>query len=278
MPTRRVLLLGDVCSGAGREAVTSALPGVRRWTGAEFVVANVENLAGGYGINPPLCEELLAAGVDCLTTGDHAFDRRDAWDYYNVQSRLLRPLNFPPGAPGRGHAVFELEGWAVGVINLMGRVFMKPVDCPFRRVEGYVERLSRQTPVVLVDFHAEATAEKQAMGWFLDGRVSAVIGTHTHVQTADERVLPGGTGYISDAGMCGAFESVLGMRREDSLRRLLDGLPYRLTPATGDPGISGVLVEIDDTTGRAQHIERLRLATGPEQPGPSEPGPAEEHG
>ncbi|MFO7675786.1 MAG: TIGR00282 family metallophosphoesterase [bacterium] len=268
MPTRRLLLLGDVCSAAGREAVTSALPGVRRWTRAEFVVANAENLAGGYGITPPLCEELLAAGVDCLTTGDHAFDRRDSWDYFSAQPRLLRPLNYPPGAPGRGQGVFELGGWSVGVVNLMGRVFMKPVDCPFRRIEGSLDRIRRQTPVVVVDFHAEATAEKQAMGWFLDGRVSAVVGTHTHVQTADERVLPQGTGYISDAGMCGAFESVLGMKPEDSLRRLLDGMPYRLTPAVGEPGLSGVVVEVDDETGKALHVERLRLATGSE----SEPG------
>ncbi|MFO7639440.1 MAG: TIGR00282 family metallophosphoesterase [bacterium] len=276
MPARRVLLLGDVCSSAGRNAVATALPGVRRWTGAGFVIANVENLAGGFGINPALCEELLEAGVDCLTTGDHAFDRRDAWDYYDRQPRLLRPLNFPPGAPGRGEAVYELEGWSVGVVNLLGRVFMKPADCPFRRVDELLGRLRSRTPVLVVDFHAEATAEKQAMGWFLDGRVSAVIGTHTHVQTADERVSPNGTGYITDAGMCGAFESVLGMQREGSLRRLLDGLPYRLTPASHDPGLNGVLVEIDDETGRAQTIERIRLETGPAGDAPAETGRAQE--
>ncbi|HDR00202.1 MAG TPA: TIGR00282 family metallophosphoesterase [candidate division WOR-3 bacterium] len=257
MPTRRIVFLGDVCSRAGRDAVVALLPGIRERHRADFVVVNAENVAGGYGINPTLCEELLAAGADCLTTGDHAFDRRDTWDYYNIQSRLLRPANYPPGAPGRGQALYGLDGWAVGVISLVGRVFMKPLDCPFRRVESCLEQLGRQAQVLLVDFHAEATAEKQAMGWYLDGRVSAVVGTHTHVQTADERVLPGGTAYITDAGMCGAFDSVLGMRREDSLKRLLDGLPHRLTPARGEPAVSGVVVEVDGETGRATGIERL---------------------
>jgi len=254
-----LLLLGDICSRAGREAVKTTLPGVRRWTRVDFVVANGENLAGGYGINPQMAEELFDAGVDCMTTGDHAFDRKDAWDYYNTQTRLLRPENYPPGAPGRGHGVFEKEGFAVGVINLVGRVFMKPLDCPFQQARDLAEQLRLQTPVVLVDFHAEATAEKLAMGAYLDGRVSAVLGTHTHVQTADEHILPDGTAYVTDVGMCGAFDSILGMRADDSVKRLLAGLPNRLRPATRDPRINGVLIEVDDVTGRAVSIERLVL-------------------
>jgi metallophosphoesterase (TIGR00282 family) len=270
MPTRRLLLLGDVCSGAGRDALAEALPGLRRWTRADLVVANVENAAGGYGINARIAQEILDAGVDVLTTGDHAFDRKDAWRCFDDIPRLLRPLNFPAGAPGRGSVLVELDGFNVGVVNLVGRVFMKPLDCPFDKVLAAVEELRHRTRVILVDFHAEATAEKQAMGWFLDGRVSALLGTHTHVQTADETVLPGGTAYLSDVGMCGAFDSVLGMSKDDSLQRLLRGLPYRLHPALGDPRVSGALVEVDDETGRALAIERVQVHASPPET-PAEP-------
>ncbi|MEO0081219.1 MAG: TIGR00282 family metallophosphoesterase [candidate division WOR-3 bacterium] len=257
MPVRRVLFLGDVCAEPGRFAVKAALSGLRETCRPDFVIVNAENAAAGYGITPRLAEELFAAGADCLTTGDHAFDRKEAWEYFPVQSRLLRPANLPSRAPGRGCAVYERDGWMVGVVNLQGRVFMKPLDCPFQRAEQLVAEMRTQTRAIIVDFHAEATAEKQAMGWFLDGGVSAVLGTHTHVQTADEQVLPQGSAYITDVGMCGSFDSVLGMRKEEALSRVLDSLPVRLHPAKTDLRVNGVLVTIDTETGRAESIERI---------------------
>lgn len=289
MPVRRVLLLGDVCAEPGRKAVKAALPGLRDSYRPDFVVANAENAAGGYGITPRLAEELLGAGIDCLTTGDHAFERRESWEYYGSEPRLLRPLNYPAGAPGRGDAVFELQtrraaasgpleagrvltasgfpqpeacpadeqGFRIAVVNLQGRVFMKPLDCPFQRISAVLDRLHQQTRVVVVDFHAEATAEKQAMAWFLDGRVSALLGTHTHVQTADERILPGGTACITDAGMCGSFDSILGMKKEEALIRVMNLLPARLHPAHDHPRVNGVLVDIDQDSGRAVAIRRV---------------------
>lgn len=233
------------------------LPALRQRLGVDFVIANCENAAAGYGIVPKAADELLRAGADCLTTGDHAFDRKEGMPLFDTEYRLLRPLNYPPGAPGRGSAVYDAAGFKVGVVNLQGRVFMKSLDCPFRRVLPVVDDLRRQTGVVLVDFHAEATAEKRSMGWFLDGRVSAVVGTHTHVQTADEQVLAEGTAYITDVGMCGAFDSVLGMRKDLSVRRMVEMVPLRLTAADGDVRLNGVLVEVDDVTGRAQRITRV---------------------
>ncbi len=269
---RRVLFLGDVCSEAGRKAVRHALPQLQEKTEPDFIIVNVENAAGGYGITPRLAEEILKSGVDCMTTGDHAFDRKEAWDCFVSQPKLLRPLNFPDPVPGKGQAVFEKNGFCIGVINLMGRAFMKPLDCPFQRVSQVVEQLRRKTPVVIVDFHAEATAEKQAMGWYLDGRVSAVLGTHTHVQTADERISPQGTAYISDVGMCGAFDSILGMSKDDSLRRILEMVPVRLHPATRDLRINAVLLEIDESSGRALSIERLNSVAEEEPTEPDEAG------
>jgi len=265
MPIKRILFLGDVCSSTGRSAIKQNLSGMRSWSKADVVIANAENIAGGYGINCHLVDELFEAGVDLLTTGDHAFDRKDSWDCFKKQPRLLRPMNYPDGAPGSGWTVFEGDGFRLGLINLLGRVFMKPVDCPFSRVEPVVDNLRRETSLIVVDFHAEATAEKQALGWHLDGRVTAVVGTHTHVQTADERVLPGGTAYITDAGMCGAFDSVLGMEKSDSLARLKTGLPFRMHPAKGDPRIQGVVVEADDDTGKALAIERVQTRVDQEQ-------------
>ena len=277
----RILLLGDVSGEPGRRAVATMVPGLRERLGIGFVIANGENAAGGYGLTPKLAEELLRAGVDCLTTGDHVFDRKEAWDYVTAEHRVLRPLNYPPEAPGRGHAIYDLRlpvpdctngaGEAVvrsvkvAVVNLLGRVFMKPLDCPFRRVMPLVNDLIRETPIIIVDMHAEATAEKQAMGWFLDGKVSAVLGTHTHVQTADDQVLPCGTAYISDVGMCGSFDSVLGMNKELSLRRFIDMVPVRLTPGLADLRLNGVIVDVEAATGRALAIERLSV------PVPSEP-------
>lgn len=255
--TLRVLFLGDICAEPGRRAVTATLPGLRTQLKLDFVAANCENAAAGYGVTPAIAEELFAAGIDCLTSGDHIFDRKEIWDFLSGDRRLLRPLNYPPQAPGRGWSVFELPECRVAVVNVAGRVFMKPLDCPFRRLLPVLDELQHRTPVIVVDFHAEATAEKQAMGWFLDGRVSAVLGTHTHVQTADERILPAGTGYISDIGMCGSFDGVLGMTRETSLRRIIDMVPLRLRAATDDCRLNGVVIEIERASGHCLSISRF---------------------
>ena len=286
----RVLFLGDVCAEPGRKAVEQDLGGLRQRLGVDFVIANAENAAGGYGITPVLADGLLKAGVDCITTGDHAYDRKEVWEYLGTEPRILRPLNFPPQAPGRGYGIYDCrlanaEGTGgreetsgqgkvqsaegkmadaeqtakvkVAVVSLQGRVFMKALDCPFRRALPALDEIRRETQVVFVDIHAEATAEKQAMGWFLDGRVSAVLGSHTHVQTADEAILAGGTAYISDAGMCGSFDSVLGMSKDSSLRRMIEMVPVRLNPATGDVRINGVWVDVEPASGRALAIGRL---------------------
>ena len=262
-----MLFLGDVCAEPGRKAIEQELAGLRQRLDVDFVIANGENVAGGYGITPVLADGLLKAGVDCITTGDHAYDRKEVWEYLGTEPRILRPLNFPPQAPGRGSGIFECrltsaegtEGTKVkvAVVNLQGRVFMKALDCPFRRTLPALDEIRRETQVVIVDIHAEATAEKQAMGWFLDGRVSAVLGSHTHVQTADETVFAGGTAYISDAGMCGSFDSVLGMSKDLSLRRMIEMVPVRLHPATGDVRINGVWVDVEPASGRALAIGRL---------------------
>jgi metallophosphoesterase (TIGR00282 family) len=259
MPTNRILFLGDVCAEPGREAVKNLLPVLRAELKLDFCIVNGENAAGGYGITPRLAEELFKAGADCITTGDHCFDRKEVWEFLSCEPKILRPLNFPAEAPGRGWGVFNLTSGngEIVVINLVGRVFMKPVDCPFQRIKSLLNEIPARTPLRIVDFHAEATAEKQALGWFLDSRVSAVIGTHTHIQTADEHILPGGTAYITDAGMCGAFDSVLGMRKDLALRRLIELVPVRLLPATADIRLNGVIIDLDAETGRSTRIERL---------------------
>jgi metallophosphoesterase (TIGR00282 family) len=263
----RVLFLGDVCAEPGRKAVEQELAGLRQRLGVDFVVVNAENAAGGYGITPAIADGLLKAGVGCITTGDHAYDRKEAWEYLGTEPRILRPLNFPPQAPGRGFGIYDCRltsaegtdgtGVKVAVVSLQGRVFMKPLDCPFRTALAALEEIRRETQVVIVDIHAEATAEKQAMGWFLDGRVSALLGSHTHVQTADEMIMAGGTAYISDVGMCGSFDSVLGMNKDQSLRRMIEQVPVRLNPATGDLRLNGVLVDVEPASGRALAIGRL---------------------
>ena len=266
----RVLFLGDICAEPGRKAVEQELAGLRQRLGVDFVIANGENAAGGYGITPVIADALLKAGVGCITTGDHAYDRKEVWEYLGTEPRILRPLNFPPQAPGRGYGIYDCrlasaegtqgtEGTQVkiAVISLQGRVFMKPLDCPFRRTLPVLDEIRRETQVVFVDIHAEATAEKQAMGWFLDGRASAVLGSHTHVLTADETILAGGTAYITDAGMCGSFDSVLGMSKDLSLRRMVEMVPVRLRPATGDVRINGLWVDVEPASGRALAIGRL---------------------
>src|SRR5437867_3141337 len=256
-----LLFIADVIGSPGRDVLRALLPGLRRRLDAHLVIANGENAAAGFGLTRDVARELFEAGVDVLTGGNHLWDKKDSMDYLAEEPRLVRPANLPPGAPGEGWRVFKAgDGTPVGVVNLIGRVFMKEADDPFRAADLAVEALKDKCKVVLVDFHAETTAEKVAMGWHLDGRASALIGTHTHVQTADERVLPKGTAYISDAGMTGGFDSVIGMDRKAALHRFLTLLPQRLTPSTGDPRLNAVLVHVDAATGRAHAIRRIEIA------------------
>ncbi|MCG0237754.1 MAG: TIGR00282 family metallophosphoesterase [Firmicutes bacterium] len=255
----RILFFGDVVGKAGREILARRLGPLKKAYGAEVVVVNGENAAAGLGITPAICEELFALGADVITLGNHAWDKREIIPYIDGEPRLLRPLNLPPGTPGLGSAVVRRGSTPVAVIALHGRVFFPFIpDDPFRAVEEEVERLRRQTPVILVDFHAEATSEKAAMAWFLDGRVSAVVGTHTHVQTADARILPGGTAFITDVGMCGPWQSVIGMNPELALQRLRTQMPVRLEVARGPAVLSAVCIEVDPATGRALAITPIQ--------------------
>jgi hypothetical protein len=254
----RILFIGDVFGRTGRDLVRQGVPVIIGRYAVDAVVANVENAASGAGITRETGDALLKTGIDVMTTGNHVWDKREALAYIGVEPRLLRPLNMSPAAPGRGAFVARLaDGRPFGVVNAMGRVFMPPVDNPFDAVAAAVDRLSRECRVILVDMHAEATAEKIAMGWHLDGRVAAVVGTHTHVQTADARVLPGGTAYITDVGMTGPHDSIIGMERAGILARFVTGLPAKMEPAEANPRLQAVVIEADDRTGLAREIIRL---------------------
>ena len=256
----RILFIGDVVGKPGRQAVAALVPKLRAERGVELVIANGENSAHGAGLTAATVSELLNAGVDVITSGDHIWDQKEIYEVIEHEPRLLRPMNVAPGTPGRGSTIVNAEGkCAVAVLNLVGRVFMPPCECPFRTAEAEVARLRRQTNIIIVDLHAEATSEKIAMGRFLDGKVSAVIGTHTHIATADECILPHGTAYITDAGMCGPHDSVLGRDVEAVLKRFLTQMPQKLEVASGDVQLCGVIVEVDDNSGRARHIERIRM-------------------
>ncbi len=253
-----ILCIGDVYGEPGRRALAHWLPRLRAELEVDLVIANVENAAGGFGVTPALARGFLAAGVDVMTSGNHVWDRKDVVEYIAKENLLLRPANYPRGAPGVGSVVVKAGAARVGVLNLQGRTFMVPIDCPFARADEEVGRLRAETPVVIVDMHAEATSEKQAMGWYLDGRVSAVVGTHSHVQTADERILPGGTAYLTDLGITGPFDSVIGVRPELAIQRFLTGLPNRFEPARGRSRVQGALIRVDPQSGRAVAIERVQ--------------------
>jgi metallophosphoesterase (TIGR00282 family) len=259
----RMLILGDVVGRSGRAAVVERLPALRHRWKLDFVVVNGENAAGGFGITESILVDLLDAGADAVTLGNHAFDQKEALVFIERQPRLLRPINYPPGTPGRGSGLFKAANGAdVLVINAMGLVFMPELADPFRAVDAEIEAcgLKKGADAILVDLHAEATSEKQAMGYFVDGRASCVVGTHTHAPTADERVLPGGTAFISDIGMCGDYDSVLGMMKEEPLNRFLTKIPRsRMEPSMGPGTLSGLAVEIDDDTGLATRAAGLRL-------------------
>jgi metallophosphoesterase (TIGR00282 family) len=256
----RVLFIGDIFGKPGRKALYEKLQGLVQAQRVDFCVANVENAAGGFGLTPQIVDEFLDADIDVLTSGNHIWDKRAILPYLTQQPRLLRPHNYPPATPGTGLFVGDSRcGVRVAVISLQGRVYMQPIDCPFTVGEAAIEKAHKQTKVVLVDFHAEATSEKQAFAWYMDGRVSAVVGTHTHVQTADERILPRGTAYITDLGMTGPYDSVIGSIPDLALERFLKQMPARLEPATGNLRFCGAVVEIDEATGLAISISRINI-------------------
>lgn len=254
-----VLFIADIVGKAGRKALQDLLPGLVQEYEPVLVVANGENAAGGFGLTREVLDEIYQAGVTVVTSGNHIWDKKEALTLLGQDTKLLRPANYPVGVPGKGGVVVQSRnGNPIGILNLMGRVFMTPLDDPFRTADREIERLKQETPVILVDFHAEATAEKIAMGWYLDGRVSAVIGTHTHVQTADEKLLPEGTAYVTDVGMTGPFDSVIGMKKEGSLKRFLTGIPVKFEAAGDDIWLCGAWVKIDPATGRATGIGRIQ--------------------
>jgi metallophosphoesterase (TIGR00282 family) len=255
----RILYLGDIFGRATRQLIRQELRGIRAAENVDFVVGNGENASGGRGIDPNGVDELLDAGIDVLTTGNHIWRHRSIEPVLEDEPRLIRPANFPENNPGRGWtAATARDGTRVGVVNLIGRVFMGDFDCPFRAADRALEGLREQADVVVVDMHAETTSEKAAMGWYLDGRVSLVVGSHTHVQTADEKILPKGTGFLTDAGMCGPIRSVIGMRREDVIERFLSQRPARFEVANGPVLLQGVFVDVDTATGTAHAIRRLQ--------------------
>lgn len=258
----RILFVGDVVGAPGRRIVRQRLKGLKLDLGADLTIVNGENAAGGAGLTTTTAEELFAAGADVITTGNHVWDKRDVLGLLEREPRLLRPANYPEGSPGSGVFVLPVAGTSVAVVNLMGRVFMPLLDDPFRAADRILAEIRGVAPVVIVDFHAEATSEKMAFAWSVDGRVSAVIGTHTHVATADARVLPGGTAFITDAGMTGPFDSVIGVKKEQAIERFRTSRSIPYETAEGDVRLSAVRVDVDPATGRAQAIERLELREG----------------
>lgn len=258
-----VLFIGDVNGKPGRQALAALLPKLIKEKNVDFVIANGENSAGGFGITIKTFEEMLHYGIDAITLGNHIWDKKDVISILENDRRLIRPANLPDGNPGSGQAIFTIEKAGrkinIGVINLIGRVFMTAFDCPFKAADRVIKEMAPNAPVIFVDIHAEATSEKQAMGFYLDGRVSGVFGTHTHVQTADERIFDGGTAFISDAGMTGPFDSVIGVKKEIIIRRFLTGSPEKFEIAEGNVRLNAVLTAVDETTGKASSIERIDI-------------------
>jgi 2',3'-cyclic-nucleotide 2'-phosphodiesterase len=257
----RLLFIGDIVGRPGRDLVRQGLRGLVDYHRIDLVIANAENSAAGFGITREIGDQLLDGGVDVMTSGNHIWDKKEALDYIGAEPRLLRPANYPAGAPGNGSYVARTrDGRSVGVVNVMGRVFMLNIDDPFQVVLREIEALRKRTRIVFVDFHAEATSEKIAMGWHLDGKATAMVGTHTHVQTADERILPKGTAYLTDVGMTGPHDSVIGVEVEPALKRFLTALPQKFETATGNPRLNAVVIEADEASGVATDIERVSLS------------------
>ncbi len=256
----KVLFIGDIVGKAGRKAVREGVPDLVSKLKIDFVIANAENAAGGFGITKSVGEELFSLGIDVLTSGNHIWDKKEAVNYIPKENRLLRPANYPAEVPGAGSIVMKTAaGEKIAILNVSGRVFMNQLDCPFKTAEKELPILKEQTNVIIVDFHAEATSEKSAFGWFLDGTASAVVGTHTHVQTADEKILPKGTAFISDVGMTGPADSIIGVKKEQIINKFLTGIPCRFETARAEPLLSCVVLEINPKTGTSTSIQRLQL-------------------
>ena len=256
----KVLFIGDIVGKPGRKAVRKGIPDLVGKLKADFVIANAENAAGGFGITKSIGEELFSLGIDVLTSGNHIWDKKEAINYIPKENRLLRPANYPADVPGTGSIVMKTPaGEKIAILNISGRVFMNPLDCPFKTAEKELPALKEQTHVIIVDFHAEATSEKSAIGWFLDGRVSAVVGTHTHVQTGDEKILPKGTAFISDVGMTGPVDSIIGVKKEQIINKFLTGIPCRFETAGGESILSCVVIDINPRTGQSTSIQRLQI-------------------
>lgn len=266
----KVLFVGDITGQPGRASLAGYLAECRRkHIEYDFIIANVENAAGGFGLTKEISQKISSYGVDCQTSGNHIWDKKEIHSYFEAEPRLLRPANYPAGAPGLGYNIYKArKGESVAVINLQGRIFMWNIDCPFRAADKIIAELSQETKLIFIDFHAEATSEKQAMGWYLDGRVTAVLGTHTHVQTADERLLPGGTAFITDVGMSGPYTSVIGIQVNDALYRILSGLPNRFNVASGDIRLAGIEIDADPNTGKAQSIRRFMYSLQEDEKAP----------
>ncbi len=261
----RIIFLADVMGRPGRAALAALLPRLLDYHHADFCIINCENSAAGYGVTPATAEELFDAGAHCLTSGNHIWAQKEALPMLAQEQRLLRPANYPVGAPGRGAAIFkDGDGTPILVINLQGRTFMEAIECPFRGADAILAQFKGQAAVIFIDFHAEATSEKVALGCYLDGRVSGVVGTHTHVQTSDDRILPGGTAYLSDAGMCGALDSVIGVDKDIAVNRFLTGIPVRFqVPKSGSCVVQGAILEADNRTGHAVSLERINVVWQP---------------
>jgi 2',3'-cyclic-nucleotide 2'-phosphodiesterase len=255
-----LLFIGDVVGSPGRDMVKEYVPKIKEKYRPNFTIINGENAAGGRGITEKIYREFLGSGAQAVTLGNHAWDNKEIFEFIESAKNMVRPANFPEGTPGKGLAFFKVNDIEVAVINLQGRTFMPPLDCPFKKADELIEIAQERTPFIFVDFHAEATSEKQAMGWYLDGRVSAVVGTHTHVQTADSRVLPNGTGYLTDVGMTGPYDGILGMEREAVITKFLTSLPVRFeVPKAGRTQLSGVYMELDRKTGKCKKMERILI-------------------
>lgn len=255
----RILFIGDVVGSPGREMIKTYLPKLQKKYKAHITIINGENAAAGKGITDKIYRSFLEVGANAVTLGNHSWDNKDVFEFIDDAKYLVRPANFPEEAPGKGYVILNLNGIEVGIINLQGRTFLPPLDCPFKKADELIKEIQKRTNIIFVDFHAEATSEKQAMGWYLDGRVSVVVGTHTHVQTADNRILPNGTAYITDVGMTGPYDGILGIDRDSVLKRFLTNLPVRFEVTTGREQLSGVVVDVDPKTGKAQKIERILI-------------------
>jgi len=256
----RVLFFGDIVGSIGRTTIESNITKIKETYRPHIVIANGENAAGGRGINEKIVKQFFQMGIHVITMGNHVWDQKEIFDFIDDYKNLIRPANFPMGTPGNGYTILPFNDHKLAVINIQGRTFLPPLDCPFKTVSQIVEQVKKETKNIIVDFHAEATSEKQAMGWYLDGKVSAVVGTHTHVQTGDERILPKGTGYITDVGMVGSYDGILGMKKKDVINKFITALPARFeVDKSGRTQINAVLIDIDLQTGKTNQIHRIRI-------------------